>query len=475
MPDFEALLEAEKRGILPESMGGLLAEARTRGLLPNNTAPPPTPDFSGQAQGQQAASEAPAPWKRTVSQLGHNVLPAVGMGVAGLVGGAAATPETLGIGTIPAAVASGALGYAGGEQAARVLDNAMGVGDTKNFAGELYNTAGNIAKGAAYEMTGQATGPALGLAGSALKAGFGKIVPKGVEQKLYGSVIKPPMNNEWVRSRFDTGGDLTGPEITNMYDRVIQRGLDTGAQVNRAGVAQTIQGRDNIGRAIENSTQAATDAGLTASTEGLIFRGLRSLRARPGGSNANAYKQSLDNAAQEFRAHGQAIDPNTLLKIKQDIYKEVGPGSYGKYTNVDVEAKKGLADASMKAVEGFAPEIKGLNQAWPEYKNLQTALEKAIPRIGNNNIVSLSDYLTGTVGGVIGGAASGGLGAVASSAGAIALKRLLTSPDVKVKLAIAINAARKAQSGIGAQMPKTGAIVKTGLIMNGQPIYDNPQ
>lgn len=96
------------------------------------------------------------------------VLPVGGAVIAGL----AATPESLGLATIPA----GAAGYATGKQLSRVLKNYI-LGDDigeKDAAGLVKQTANDLGEGAVMEAGGQIIGKAAELAGPYVSKGIKK-------------------------------------------------------------------------------------------------------------------------------------------------------------------------------------------------------------------------------------------------------------------------------------------------------------
>jgi hypothetical protein len=100
---------------------------------------------------------------RNVIQSGLNALPTVGMVGGSLVGGAAATPETLGAGTIPGAVAGAAGGSALGE-AAKNLGEQYILGQDKTRSDIYGNPVKGAIEGATNEMGGRLIGLGAGAA-----------------------------------------------------------------------------------------------------------------------------------------------------------------------------------------------------------------------------------------------------------------------------------------------------------------------
>lgn len=113
--------------------------------------------------GEQAPPPAPA------EPLGHKViregLPILGQIGGALGAGALATPETGGLGTVPAAMAGSAAGYAAGSEAAGWANHAIYGDDapTYNNLDDAKRVALNAGTGAAAELGGQVLGKGLGM------------------------------------------------------------------------------------------------------------------------------------------------------------------------------------------------------------------------------------------------------------------------------------------------------------------------
>jgi hypothetical protein len=114
MPNMEAILEADKRGILPDKYKAPLEEARKRGLIPNEGPRPITQDLFGQVlRGETEFSQQELDIMNTrQDKFQAQAQPIVG----GLVGG---TAGLLGKGILSAA-SLGGLGGAAGEETTSV-------------------------------------------------------------------------------------------------------------------------------------------------------------------------------------------------------------------------------------------------------------------------------------------------------------------------------------------------------------------
>lgn len=138
-----------------------------------------------------------AGWRHPINWLESKVggaLPTAGMMLGGAAAGAAAAPETLGTGSIPAAVAGAGAGGAAGEGARIAVGKALGTykGDASDVASDV---AGEGVGSAAAELGGKVIGkvpiPGTGMnIDAATKAGLEKLVSgtKGVLTKMSGAL-----------------------------------------------------------------------------------------------------------------------------------------------------------------------------------------------------------------------------------------------------------------------------------------------
>lgn len=170
MPALELLLEAERRGILPEDKKPLLAEARKRGLVPAAGAAEAGRPAKWKELGGDVAPQDNPKWKDVVHGVAGELLP--GLGAVG--GGTVGTPA----GPV-GAVAGAGLGYATGRKAASVVDRLIGYRtpppiqpQPKTALGQLgratLDTTRDVLTGATMEAGGQYVGNLLGRGVNAL-------------------------------------------------------------------------------------------------------------------------------------------------------------------------------------------------------------------------------------------------------------------------------------------------------------------
>lgn len=162
--DFELLLEAERRGILPPDKAELLTEARRRGLVPGepSAAAPAPATPPGQIPGAAPGMVAPpavseVPVGRRVMQMVRPTVEA--LGAAG--GAALGTPAAPGLGTL----AGAGLGYGAAKGGLDILEQILGTQKAPSSVGEaMERGARDVLTGATMEAGGRVAAPLLGKA-----------------------------------------------------------------------------------------------------------------------------------------------------------------------------------------------------------------------------------------------------------------------------------------------------------------------
>lgn len=133
------------------------------------------------------------PYTRTISRVLHTVLPPALATVGAITAGAAATPETLAVGTIPAGVVGAGLGWSGGKTIARGYDNWVGIGQNQSIPRMLATSAYDVAEGMTYEMGGQVLGKGIEVATPYAKQLFKPAINTyagAIEGRLFGRASK---------------------------------------------------------------------------------------------------------------------------------------------------------------------------------------------------------------------------------------------------------------------------------------------
>ncbi len=213
----------------------------------------------------------------------------------------------------------------------------------------------------------------------------------GLPERLYGSAVKAPMSKKWL--------DVTRAEDISMREKSISAGLKSKISPMEYGKQLTAKVTDDIGTAIDETAQRATQLGAPQiSSKEILDRGLKSAYEQaanaPNPMKARAY---IDSIKDEFiSGHGENIPLDRANKIKQELYKEVSwPSSVAKtsYMRLKESAFKGMAHELMVDIEKAWPEIGYLNKEYGPYRALREIITRSVAREANKDIVPFSSKI----------------------------------------------------------------------------------
>ena len=122
--------------------------------------------------------------------------------------------------------------------------------------------------------------------------------------------------------------------------------------------------------------------------------------------------------------------------MKQGTYRQLKGRAYGELKRAEVEAQKALARGLKEELAAQFPELNALNAKEGALIGLEDALEKAVARTSNRQIIGLDSPLAGAAVGAATG--SGTAGAVAA-----VMRETLRHPAVSTRLAIALSKGTK--------------------------------
>ena len=442
-PDYVAPKAEQKEGMswgevgkqalgnaLP-SLGGVLRDVGTAILHPVETAKSLGDLIDGlenkavNALTGRKSGEAPTAWQETfgVTDADEAKANAVGNYLADRYGGLENVKRTLAVD--PAGVAADAAGLLTGGSG--LLRGAAGVGRLAGRAG-----AANALANAANALGGSAVyidpvARSVQFAGGTIKNTLGRLLPEmPTPERLIESAYKfVPSTERTDRVRMiDTALREKILPTNEGFDKMlglrkelggnVQRLAEENAALQRAGKAPMIEPERLVG-----GTFPYLERQLGNSTR----RGAKLRRAE------NALMDFLEDYPQPLdTAQAQAMKVRADLEGKKDFGKSVA--------TPEQEVNKALAHQLKVAIEQNIPEVEALNKRLGDLKVLAEPLERALGRIGNWELTSL----TGNLGGV-GGATLGGIpGAVAGAA----LGNISRSALAKAKLAFMLDSMRKA-------------------------------
>lgn len=195
-------------------------------------------------------SAPPEPAKQE-EPLGHKIiregLPIIGQIGGGVAAGAAALPETLGVGSIPAAMGGAAVGNAAGNEAASWINHKI-YGDeapTYNSVEDAKRLAVNAGIGAGSELGGQ-------------------LIGKGVNAAAGSTLIKPYLDaaGNLIVNGFNKAGEFVGENAAKIAEAA------TGAPEEAAGMGRDLLDKNMVRFGDTQPQIAARLAKAPAPTEG---------------------------------------------------------------------------------------------------------------------------------------------------------------------------------------------------------------
>ncbi len=282
--------------------------------------------------------------------------------------------------------------------------------------------AGEAGKIGALAKVGEITGAVgaavdpLSLAGSAIKVPLGMTK---LPEVFYQSAVKPSTT-------------LT-PE---MRAARVETGLAHGILPTENGLNKLSDKIDSLNQQISDKILPAAQRGDTINSADIVRRVDDLKKFYQNTTDPQPYLDELDKLKKAFQDfHGQQIPVDVAQEIKKNTYR-ILKDEYGSLSSVTVEARKSLARGIKEELAKKYPELSKLNAEDSALIELNKSIEKAVGRIGNQNIVGLGTPLVGAAAGAV--TKSPELGVLAAIS-----KAILDDPTYKSAIGIALHRARK--------------------------------
>lgn len=300
----------------------------------------------------------------------------------------------------PGAVAGGALGGVSGEGYRQSIRSLQGHPLTREESGR------EIKKQAAFGGFSEIGGQAVGLA---LKPAAG--LAKG----LYQASLKP--------------------SAKALERGVVETGLKEGIAISQKGQAQVQNLIKRLNQEIDSLIQKSGKADEKINTKLIVDR-LDQVKEFFGETVlGHDLVDQIEKVGNGFMTnHGKEVSIAKAQRLKQNtniLLRKM----YGQLSTATNEASKALVRGLKEEIQNRVPEVAALNPREGSLIEFEKALAAAMRREFNKNPISLTTIL----GGIGGGTAYGGPGAVY---GAI-LAKILNSPSVSSRAAILLNRAAK--------------------------------
>jgi len=226
---------------------------------------------------------------------------------------------------------------------------------------------------------------------------------------------------------------------------VVKTGLDEGIRVSKGGAVKLKGIMDDIGEEIGKVIDSGVADNKSIAKDKLLPY-LDEIREYLGQSlgGKQLVKEVDDLAKTIINDLPETLNVRLAQEFKKNTQGLVSK-YYDKMAPVAIETKKQLARGLKEEIAKAVPQIRSLNARDSKLFGLDEALEKALGRIGNKNLIGLGDLFA---------LGSGGATAGIPGAGLVLLgKKVLFSPASKSQFAIYLHKL----SGVGAKAIQTGS------------------
>lgn len=321
---------------------------------------------------------------RSLTDRAVDALPMVGGTVGGILGGLSGLP-TLGLGSVPGAIAGASALGAGGEAARQLINRARG----KEAPTEPLEAAKDIAVQGGIQGAFEGAG-----------AGVSRVLAKGGRAVLRG-YLKPALSERLL------------PKANEIVDTVVREGLpvtEKGAQ--RAGaLVQELQGE--VERILRQTQGGQVDL-TTVADRVRDFAKRRYFKPGIPSADFDAAMKVADSIDQHASVQAPGAPPRASVpvglseanQIKRGLDSSIGETNFGVERGATKTTQKVSRRILRKEMESQAPEIAPLNAREAKLIDAAKALARAVGRESNKNplmnvptlisgIAGLTDYSRG--------------------------------------------------------------------------------
>jgi len=275
--------------------------------------------------------------------------------------------------------------------------------------------------GEATRVAGEAVNP-LNVAKEAVTAVPRALTPKGAPQRAAVSMVEKQLKPS-----------TTLPSATRQ--EIIKYMLDNGINVTKGGLAKIENKLSSNNKLFDDVINGAAKKGDTISIDEVARTLDRTRETFADSLFADDLLPHVDKAEALLKEHRNTVGGRMAIDkaraMKTDLHKAL-KGAYGELSNVTDEAMKDVVHGINQEIWKKFPILKEAGQEMRVQIALERELERAVNRLGNNNMISLQDL---GLGGALGASATSA--PLAVSAGL--LSKVLRMPAVKGEIARAIN------------------------------------
>ena len=285
---------------------------------------------------------------------------------------------------------------------------------------------------------------------NSLRYGGGKVIPKGLPEKLYESAAK-------------FGTTIDPAKRSKMVQTALKR-----------KIMPTQKGYEKLNKSIGETYAKLGDVIVAADKSGKtigidsIMRHVDDLKKKLGGvDNPEALKdlkqidKYVDGYLKQLNDKGiTVLKPSEAQALKQNIYKRVNydkANLKGNYATVD--ARKTVAKGAKESLEELDPSIKGYNSEIGDMLELQGPLARSSSRIENRNPIPFDAPMN---------IAAGGLAADVPGVAAGTALSIFEMPRVKARAAILAEQLRNPNIGSLTKNRLAPMALKQALLQSGR-------
>jgi len=230
----------------------------------------------------------------------------------------------------------------------------------------------------------------------ALTGGFFKVAPTVIQEipkrlgyvfvtlpkRLVSSSLKMPTGKEWTKF-------LKGRDVSKQ-GAVTTEVIKSDIAVSEAGLAKAKAFRDEIHTFVDDATRLLSeDPSNKIKFNKVVAHGLKSAYKKASNAPDPAKaKKLVDEIKAGLKQHGEVVTPHKANAIKRELWDKSQWFVEG-LDPVASKAYKGVAREIVTGIEKLYPSMAPANETLAARMGVVEAVEKALVRLGNSNIVPL--------------------------------------------------------------------------------------
>jgi hypothetical protein len=174
--------------------------------------------------------------------------------------------------------------------------------------------------------------------------------------------------------------------------QMVKTGLEEGIRLTENGVGKLNATIDTLEGKLTSFIDAAKDKGgkiLTTSLRPMIEQAKSVFGNTVNVAESESNIQKIETLYNDFVAkYGDSVDVKKAQVLKTNTY-QILRKSFGELGSAVQEGMKGMARGLKEGIIKEAPQVAGVNDRLSKLYQFSDSLEKAVKRIGNQNIISL--------------------------------------------------------------------------------------